>query len=358
MRRATPLIVNVADELRGSPLSRGRTASPGAGHRGRSWRWRRLAVLALCLSGARVAQAELGDMAGARRLLAYAAAAPLDLQVVSSSEHDGITIQDLTFASPKGGRVPAYLVAPVGGGLHPGVVFGHWGFGNRTEFLAEAELLAEAGAVSILIDYPWERPAPWRREAPIIAEPEKSFQAYVQAIVDLRRAFDVLLARPDVEARKIAYVGHSYGAQWGAVLAAVDRRMKTAVLMAGVPDAATLYLDAQEPGLVEWRKTFPPGQMEKFVEVFSRLDAIRFVPEANPIPLLFQFARRERIMSEADMTRYFDAAKGPKSILWYDTGHELLDPRAQADRAAWLQAHLGLKHLTRLLQKRMRQTTP
>jgi dienelactone hydrolase len=339
-------------------MSRVRPKSSGGQCRARSARWRRLALLTLCLFGARIAQAELGDMAGARRLLAYDARAPLDVQVISSSERDGITIQDLTFASPKGGRVPAYLVSPGGAGPHPGVVFGHWGFGNRTEFLAEAELLAEAGAVSVLIDYPWERPAPWRREAPIVAEPEKSLEAYVQAIVDLRRAIDLMLARPDVDAQKIAYVGHSYGAQWGAVLAAIDRRMKTAVLMAGVPDAATLYLDAREPGLVEWRKSLPPGQMDKFVEVFSRLDAIRFVPEANPIPLLFQFARRERIMSEADMTRYFDAAKGSKAILWYDTGHELLDPRAQADRAAWLQAHLGLKRLTRLLQKRMRGTPP
>jgi len=339
-------------------MSRGCRTTLDADLRGSAARWRRGALLGLCLLVPRAASAELGDMAAARRLLAYDAAAPLDIQVVSSSEQDGIIVQDLTFASPKGGRVPAFLVAPGGRGPHPGVVFGHWGFGNRTEFLAEAELLAEAGAVSVLVDYPWERPAPWRREAPIVADPEKSLEAYVQAIVDLRRAFDLLRARPDVDAQKIAYVGHSYGAQWGAVLAAIDRRMKTAVLMAGVPDAATLFLDAQEPGLVEWRKSLPPGQMQKFVEVFSRLDAIRFVPEANPIPLLFQFARRERIMTEADMTRYADAAKGPKTVLWYDTGHELLDSRAQADRAAWLQAHLGLKGLTRLLQKRLRGTTP
>lgn len=307
-----------------------------------------LAAGLLCCA---MARADLGDMAAARRLLHYDATAPLDIQLASTFERDGITVQDLTFASPKGGRAPAYLIPAAGRGPHAGVVFGHWGCGNRTEFLAEAILLARAGATSVLIDYPWERPAPWRKEAPVVTDPEKSMEAYVQAIVDLRRAFDLLLARPDVEAGRLAYVGHSYGAQWGAILAAIDRRMKTAVLMAGVPDAATLFLRSQEPALVAWRASLPEGQMERFVEAYSRLDAIRFLPEANPIPLLFQFGRHERIMSEADMERAAAAAKGPKTVQWYDTGHELLDPRAQADRAAWLGAYLGLKPLKRLLRQ-------
>ena len=64
---------------------------------------------------------------------------------------------DLTYASPKGGRVTAYLVAPAGKGPFAGLVFGHWGPGNRTEFLPEATLYARAGAASLLVDYPWVR---------------------------------------------------------------------------------------------------------------------------------------------------------------------------------------------------------
>jgi len=40
---------------------------------------------------------------------------------------------------------------------------GPLGPGNRTEFLPEAMLYAEAGAVSVLIDYPGVRPEPHRR---------------------------------------------------------------------------------------------------------------------------------------------------------------------------------------------------
>jgi cephalosporin-C deacetylase-like acetyl esterase len=43
----------------------------------------------------------------------------------------------------------------------------------------------------------------------------------IQAVVDLRRGIDLLLARSDVDPKRLAYVGHSYGAQWGSILSAL-----------------------------------------------------------------------------------------------------------------------------------------
>jgi hypothetical protein len=74
-----------------------------------------------------------------------------------------LELRDITYASPAGGRVTAYLVTPRGKGPFPAVLFGHWGDGTRTEFMPEALLYARAGVVSLLVDYPWVRPAPWRR---------------------------------------------------------------------------------------------------------------------------------------------------------------------------------------------------
>jgi hypothetical protein len=47
-----------------------------------------------------------------RDLFAYDAQAPLDVQETSRVLKDGVTIIDLTYASPMGGRVPATLVVP------------------------------------------------------------------------------------------------------------------------------------------------------------------------------------------------------------------------------------------------------
>src|SRR5207237_6237157 len=130
----------------------------------------------------------------------------------------------VSYASPAGGRVTAHLVAPAGGNRNAGLVFGHWGPGVRSEFLPEAIRYASTGAVSLLVDYPWDRRPPWRRPLKQVEDPESDLHAYVQAVVDIRRGFDLLGARADVDANRLAYVGHSYGAQWGAILSAVEPR--------------------------------------------------------------------------------------------------------------------------------------
>src|SRR6266576_5867670 len=75
-----------------------------------------------------------------RRLFDYDQNAPLDIKEVGVLNRDGVQIHDITYASPKSGRVTAYLVVPVGRGRFAGIVFGHWAYGTRTEFLPEAIL--------------------------------------------------------------------------------------------------------------------------------------------------------------------------------------------------------------------------
>lgn len=284
------------------------------------------------------------DLSSLKRPFDYDPQAPLELQESLLFERHGARVYDVSYASPKGGRVTAYLVTPLRAGPHAGLVFGHWGPGNRTEFLAEAKLYATAGAVSLLVDYPWTRAAPWRRKLTFLDDPEADHEAFVQAVIDLRRGFDLLTARKDVDPKRLAYVGHSYGAQWGAILSAVEPRIRGAVLMAGIPDAASIYRDGTDPGLVELRAATPKEKLDAFLKAYERTAAVRYVAHAA-VPVLFQFARFERNFDQAAMDRYAAAATGEKKVLWYDTGHELNDPQALTDRAAWLRERVGLKPL-------------
>ena len=97
-----------------------------------------------------------------------------------------------------------------------------------------------------------------------IDKPELDREAYIQAVVDLRRGMDLLLARSDVDPKRLAYVGHSYGAQWGSILSGVDKRMKATVLMVGVAESADLFLHSEDPDLMELRKNQPAGQLERY----------------------------------------------------------------------------------------------
>ncbi len=278
-------------------------------------------------------------------LFAYDARLDLDVKAAVLEEPEGAIVYDLSYASPAGGRVTAFLVTPRESGRWPGVLFGHWGGGDRTEFLAEAILYARAGVVSLLPSYPWTRPVPWRTALKYSSDPTHDFGVYVQAVVDLRRGLDLLASRSDVDPERMAYVGHSYGAQWGAILAAVDRRPKAVVLAGGVPDLEALYLESDDPEFVELR-TSDPGRVSKMLEVMAPLAAIRHVGRAAPVPLLFQFARYEQNFKEAAMRRYYDAAREPKEIRWYPTGHDLNDPQAIQDRADWLRARLRFGPVT------------
>ena len=287
-----------------------------------------------------------------RQLFDYNQKLPLDIKEVGFRDSNGVRIHDIHYASPKFGRVTAYLVVPTVKGKFAGILFGHWGFGNRTEFLPEAILYAQAGVISLLIDYPWVRPAPWRRNEPG-NKPEAVLDNYVATVIDLRRGLDLLLARSDVDATRIAYVGHSSGAQWGAILSAVDKRVKAAVLMGGIPTEATIGLESDDPEYVDFRSNTPKEQIDKYFKTISVMDAINYVPYASPTPLLFQFARYERYFNEAAMQRYARAASEPKIVEWYDTGHDLNDVQALIDRAKWLQTQIGIKPVIQILQKKL-----
>ena len=278
-------------------------------------------------------------------LFDYDAKAPLDIHDKIIEEFDGGSLHDMTYISPKGGPVAAYLVVPKGKGPFAAVLFGHWGNGTRTEFIPQAKLYARAGAVSLLPDYPWDRPQPWHKTPNHYDKPELDREIEIQAVLELRRGIDLLLARPDVDPKRLAYVGHSYGAQWGSILSAVDKRMKTSVLMAGVAEIGDIFLRGNDPGIIELRKSRPPGQFERYAQIAGEIDALHFVGHAAPIPLLFQFANFEQLFDKTSMEHYATTATDPKKVLYYDTGHDLNDPQALQDRCDWLAKYIDLRRL-------------
>jgi dienelactone hydrolase len=133
----------------------------------------------------------------------YDASTPIDVIGAGASRHGAAAVQDVSYASPKGGRVPAYLVVPDGRGPFAGIVFVHWGQGNRSEFVAEALAVADAGAISLLLDAPFNRVKKDRRHGGTPDDPEYERDDYVQLVTDIRRGVDLLLARADVDAKRI-----------------------------------------------------------------------------------------------------------------------------------------------------------
>jgi dienelactone hydrolase/predicted Ser/Thr protein kinase len=55
----------------------------------------------------------------------------------------------------------------------------------------------------------------------------------VQIVKDFKRSIDYLETRPEIDARKLAYLGLSWGGRLGPLVAAVEDRVKTAILLVG-----------------------------------------------------------------------------------------------------------------------------
>jgi dienelactone hydrolase len=275
----------------------------------------------------------------------YDAKASLELKTLGSEKRGEATIYDITYASPKGGVVPAYLVVPaVGKGPFAAVIWGHWYWTNsemrnRKEFLDEAIALAAAGVVSLLTDGPIARPGYVADNTPMS---EKRSAEEVQQVIDMRRGADLLLARKDVDPNRLAYVGHSYNASIGAILSGVDRRFKAFVLMAGpISDEVGLKTGGYE----KFRQQVGPEKFDAFMASHTYLDQGKYVSHAAPAIVFLQYATKEDFMTPDVAREYEKIVSEPKRFKLYDAPHSL-NAEARRDRIAFLTEQLKLKPLS------------
>jgi dienelactone hydrolase len=273
----------------------------------------------------------------------YDRKAPLAIKEIGDERRGNVRVLDITYASPKGGVVPAYLVVPEGKGPFAAVVWGHWYWGNspmrnRKEFLEEAVVLAQAGVVSLLTDGPIARPGYVPITDPLS---EQNPADLLQQVVDMRRGVDLLLARKDVDAKRIAYVGHSYNALVGAILSGVDRRFKAFVLMAG---PLSRELDVKTPEYQGYRDKVGSEKFDGYMNKYYYLDEGKYVSHAAPAFIFMQFATQEKFLTAERARQYEAIVSEPKKFKLYEAPHAL-NAAATRDRIAFLTEQLKLKPL-------------
>jgi dienelactone hydrolase len=263
-------------------------------------------------------------------LFAYDRAAPLELQSAPIGEEGNVSIHQVSYASPKGGRVNGRLFVPRGAGPFAGVILAHGAPGNAEAFTGRGVYIARHGAVVIAIDAPFNR----RPGGPMTLTPQDSAEQ-VQLIVDLQRAVDVLLARPDVDSARLAYVGRSYGGATGALFAGVERRLKTYILASADGGITTRFTAPGAPPP-------PPGQearAQAWLAAMQPIEGLRFVHRANAI-ILFQNGRQDPVVTPERAEALHAAATGQKEVRWYDAPHAL-NPAAYVDQLRWLSQTVG-----------------
>lgn len=273
----------------------------------------------------------------------YDRKAPLDIQESGVTRRGDIAVHDISYASPKGGRVPAYLVVPQGNGPFAAVIWGHWYWNNsparnRTEFLDEAVALAQSGVVSLLTDGPVARAGHRENKDPLN---EQQVTDLIQQIVDMERGADLLLARKDVDPRRLAYVGHSYNATVGGFLSGLDKRFKAFVLMAG---GLSDEVDMKSKEFQDFVQKIGHEKFDPFQAKYGWLDPGKFVSHAAPAAVFLQYATKEDFLTPERAKEYAANVSEPKKFKVYEAPHAL-NAEARRDRLVFLAEQLKLKRL-------------
>lgn len=224
------------------------------------------------------------------------------------------TVEVMSFAVDASTRATVYLVTPLKGRRHPGILFMPGRYQSRQFFLSEAIEDARWGATSMSVDD--------------LGDGYPSFTGddvarIVRRVVTLRRALDLLGREPGVDPAHIGYVGHSDGAELGGILAGIETRVKCYVLMSG-------------GGM--WDR--PPGGGD-YNAVIAPYDADNFIGRASPASLFLQSGLNDTVVPPLEMRHFQQIASQPKLVRWYDAGH-FLNQAAMIDRERWLARKLAL----------------
>jgi eukaryotic-like serine/threonine-protein kinase len=134
---------------------------------------------------------------------------------------------------------------------------------------------------------------------------------------DLGRSIDYLETRPDIDRNKLAYEGVSWGANLGALLPAVEDRIRVCVLLS--------------PGF-------------SFGRSLPEVSAINFAPRVK-VPVLMLNGRYDfyspPASSQEPMFRLLGTPREQKLRVVYDTGHDIPRTGIVKESLDWLDHYLG-----------------
>jgi dienelactone hydrolase len=271
-------------------------------------------------------------------LFAYDVNAPLNLQKTIESGSGGVEISAISYDSPAGGRVTGRLFVPLDrAGPLAGIILMHGAPGSsRDGWLTEdAQSFATHGALVIAIDAPFARRKDFGNTLHMTSQDRDE---QIQLMKDLQRAVDVLRAQPNVDKNRIAYVGVSYGGAMGVQFAAIEHRIKAAALVVA---NGGWVMQSTQAGDLPFLASLSCATRVAWFRAMVPIEPIRFIGFAKGTPFLLQNGQLDQSVSQADAQLLHNAAPEPKTIRWYNAGHNLT-LQAVFDRHDWLVQQIGL----------------
>jgi dienelactone hydrolase len=288
------------------------------------------------------------------RTLTYRPGLPLHARAVDGGRDGALRLEQITYRSADGERVPALFAVPTNRKPLGCLVYQ----GDLGQTKEQGPGLREGAAALRLATFAIDPRNEGARGSPAqalaaIARPETLRDMVLDTVVDVRVGLDYLERRPECRHR-IGFAGMSFGALVGTLLAAQDPRIKAVVLTSlgatfkqGLLLSNLAALNNPDAAVMVPGAGTDPKLLAHAVSILGPYDPAKWVGKISPRPLMLINGRFDPSVLPIDTLELSKAARDPKTVLYVDAGHDPFAPgpqqRAIAKRVArFLRRSLGL----------------
>ncbi len=255
----------------------------------------------------------------------YDPAAPLDATVTRLGGQ-GVTSYAVRYKGANGDMVPGVLTVPAPTGAKydfpsPCVLLLHGIGGSKADLFLLALSFAGRGYATLAIDIAGhgERPRV-NGKAPSELGLSELRQVGAITVVDLRRAVDFLATCPNLDKKRVGFVGVSLGGILGGVFISDEPRIKAATLWAAGGDWGLLATTSQHPFARHYREK--GADDARTIEArLVELDPARTIARFAGRPLLLLNGAADTAVPPACTDALFQAAREPKQRVTLPGGH-------------------------------------
>ena len=242
----------------------------------------------------------------------------------------------LTYDSANHQRVTAiYSIPQPKKIVYPAVILlaGSGGHKDTDYVRYTADMLSTLGIASLSIDaqYHGDRAVVGKSgDIHLVGDPDMR-DAFIQTVIDLRRAVDFLASKPEIDPKRIGYMGFSQGGIIGGTFIGVEPRINASILAVA---GGGLIAAGKERGL------FTDSNADAFATAARLTDPIYFIMGYAGRPLLMLSAKKDELIPKAMTDALYGAASEPKEIVWFNSGHALTPTALLVNVKAFFQKHL------------------
>lgn len=285
----------------------------------------------LCLSGLVACD---GDAEKSQaQALTYRPGRALHVQVADGGREGSLRLEQITYRSADGQTVPGLFAIPTD--RRPlGCIIYQGDLAQAKRDLPERRKGAAGLRLATLTIDPREGGArgSLAQATAALKKPETLRNMLQGTVVDLRMGLDYLERRSECH-HNIAYLGTSFGAEVGALLAAQDRRIKATVLtsVGATYKAAILVGDLIAQKIPGFPAPVPeaatdPALLAHAVSILGPYDPAKWVGKIGPRPVMLINGRFDPAVLPVDALELADAARDPKTVLFFNGGHDPFAP--------------------------------